>query len=110
MEKNKQIHINIEDLVKDYKIFYDKEKIKEKIKENDKQIENYKKKIFGMCCGNPHDLYCSKDCEGNEIDPIDILVDKLEKIFEGEKYGYETLIQENCKLQLFLDNFDEIKK
>lgn len=103
------MYANIQLWSKNHEIFKTKEEIEEKIKENNKQIENYKKKIFGMCCGNPRDLYISKDCEDCELDPIDVIENKLENIFEDELCGYEALIQENYRLNLFLENFDKIK-
>ena len=92
---------NVEVCLRNHETYSSKEDVLATIEENKELIEKHKQTLFGMCCGNPRDLF-----SGEEGTPIENIQQKFEEIFEDELCGLKYLIAHNVDLQYIADNWD----
>ena len=97
---------NVTVRLKSNEYYRSKEDVLEQIKENEERINQLKQELFGLCCGNPKELLECNDCEGNPLNPIEVLTQRFETLFKEEYSGIEYLIAHNVKLQYIADNWD----
>lgn len=97
----------VEIMLDNHECYTSKESVLEEIRNNEKIIEQHKDKLFGMVCGRIHDLFCDKDIEGNDIDPVDKAINEFNRLFDEEQYGISYLVAHNVLLQQLYDNWDK---
>ena len=101
---------NVEVCLANKETYHNKEEVLEQIKENNKRVEEIKSSILALCCGNPRDILNCKDCEGNDLDPIDVVKEKLNEYFDYEMEGLNYRIAHNVDLQYIADNWENHKE
>ena len=63
-----------------HEYYHSKSDLEESIRDDEKMIESYKKKIFGMCCGNARDLFGDKTEGGETVPPIDLMLEEYDRL------------------------------
>lgn len=99
----------VEITLRNHEHYATKDDILEEIEHNKLLIEECKQKIFGMICGNIKDLFNTTDLEGSPMDPIDIAMSELNRLFGSkyEDYGLINIIEHNVDLQYIADNWEK---
>lgn len=67
------------------------------------ELDGCEGRIRLLIAGQPRDLLNCKDCEGYEMDPVDVVKNRTDELLEW----YNDLIIERYKLNLLLENFDK---
>lgn len=86
----------------DRQTYNTKDEVYSRIDEVEDQIKFVESKIGMLIAGNPRELLHTKDCEGYDLDTVDVVVRQSDEILEW----YRDLIVEKYKLGLLLDSFD----
>ena len=93
-----------------HEVYHSKEDVMDAIKDNEKQIAQYREQLFGMVCSTPKDLFADKDEVGCTTDFIESAWIKFNQIFDEEDWGLLYLISHNVKLRYIYDNWDKVQE
>jgi hypothetical protein len=86
----------------DRQTYNTKDEVYSRMDDVEDQIKFVESKIGMLIAGNPRELLNTKDCEGYDLDTVDVVVRQSDEILEW----YRDLIVEKYKLGLLLDSFD----
>lgn len=86
----------------DRQTYNTKDEVYSRMDEVEDQIKFVESKIGMLIAGNPRELLNTKDCEGYDLDTVDVVVRQSDETLEW----YRDLIVEKYKLGLLLDSFD----
>ena len=86
----------------DRQTYNDKDEVYARLRDVEEEIRWTEEKIRILIAGNPRELLNTKDCEGNEMDTIDVVMRQTDDLLEW----HNTAIIEKFKLELLLESFD----
>lgn len=78
------------------------EQVEDRLSEVRDDLRFYREKMLILMAGDPRQLLNTKDCEGYQMDPADVVHSRASELIEY----YSDLCVEEYKLKLLIDNFD----
>ena len=85
-----------------HETYRDKWQAEERLEDVRDNIHMIETKIAMYCASEPRKALDTKDCEGAEMNPVDVMYRELVDL----KEWYKELIVEEYKLELLLENWD----
>lgn len=93
--------VNVE-LYFSHKTYNDKYEVEEDLKDTQENLHDIETRIAMYAASSPREGLHTKDCEGEDMNPVDVLYYELKRL----KEWYKEEVLKEWQLEMLLDNWD----